>query len=127
VPSDAKQEFRVRRSCRVGLDVAEVDIKCLGVVGVQLEFIQNTRHQLVKPTSVIEVVASRGGKSVGSEKRAQKECILYDVSPKGVAVERAVGQPLHERIFEASPRKFRILIPQRVVQHLCLATSKLNL
>ena len=88
---------------------------------------QNTRHQLVKPPSVIEVVALRGGKSVGSEKRTQKECILCNVSPKGFAIERARGQTSHERMFEASPHNFRILIPQCVVQHLCFATSKLNL
>jgi hypothetical protein len=105
----------------------KVDIELRRITRVQLEFVQNTGHQLVEDPCTLEVIALGGGQCIRLEKSAQKERILGDVSPEHVTVKRAIGQPSHKRMFEASPHKFGIVIPQCVVHHLCLATSKLNL
>ncbi len=105
----------------------KVDIEFCRITSVQLEFVQNTCHQLVEDPCALEVIALGSGQCMRPQKGAQEEHILGDVAPKGVAVERAIGQPSHERMFEATSHKFRIRIPQCVVQHVCLATSKLNL
>ena len=59
----------------------------------------------------LEVIALGSGQCIRLEKGAQEERILGDVLPENVTVERAIGQPPHERMFEAAPCNVCVLLP----------------
>jgi hypothetical protein len=90
----------------------KVDIELRRKTRVQLKFVQNTGHQLVEDPCALEVIALGSGQCIRLEKGAQEERILGDILPEHVTVKRAIGQPSHERMFEAAFCNIRVLLPQ---------------
>jgi hypothetical protein len=61
---------------------------------------------------LFQIVRFGGGQGICPQKSAQEESVLSHIALKHFAFERAIGQPSHERMFEAVLCNVCVLLPQ---------------